>query len=166
MLYTREYIRKITHKTGMARPATDELMDTNGVWAHMKSTVRRIVRDYICERRARATNWKFTSQATQIKRFWLVDEFNNILWWIKMQQLINCTYLILLIGASAATATAFCHNVLRVAFDAVWSRFHGVAMTSELHMYFASILQRKTTNDKRKASISGIWIIWLPHART
>lgn len=83
-------------------------------------------------------------------------------------QLINCTYLILLIGASAGSFyVTITQCVIRSRLIShrrlPWRR----RRLAELHMYnfvmhFA--VQKNRTN-KRKASISGIWIIRLPHAR-
>lgn len=121
-------------------------------WIHIVKTVRA---------ETNATNWnshhsaQSTHSSTQIKRFWLADESSTTFWWIKMQQLINCTYLILLIGASArrcwCSCHSFYHNVVAHPHP-IWSCCRGVEATSALHMYFArAFCKWKTTNEEEKA---------------
>lgn len=121
-------------------------------WIHIVETVRA---------ETNATNWnshhraQSTHSSTQIKRFWLADESSTTFWWIKMQQLINCTYLILLIGASArrcwCSCHSFYHNVVAHPHP-IWSCCRGVEATSALHMYFArAFCKWKTTNEEGKA---------------
>lgn len=166
MLYTRGIHKKNhVHETGIAAAATDT--DGRG-WNWRIRSVLVLLRLLLCasqmnrmresaETDARQIEIHIT--ATQIKRFWLANEFNNILMDKNAIQLINCTYLILLIGASAASFH------VTIAVWAIPSDRSASTMALKRTCWITYVIspgtfaaENKRTN-QRKASISGIWII-------
>lgn len=131
MLYTREYTRKITHKTGNGLSGHCWRCEIDGYFIHWLRcagsvcvcvvaewcrTHQTTTMSHFAGKTATATNWKFTSQCdTNVWSMCVRQRERGAEWngeirrkrvqqhpeWMKMQQLINCTYLILLNGAAA-----------------------------------------------------------------